>query len=750
MNTDQGNGFIEVQGIKCHFPPAPKKHEILNYGLSAKKQKWFRTELPVFTAKDVEIWSDDDFKPDDVITWEEAVRQEHIKIFGTDPYDLDKQGNERDVQGVDVDIDYSMECLEGFRAQELDRVLNGVWIYIKGQLFYLPGCYYLYLNYWQLKDGYAEFRYIDLELFWFWEAIKRSKNFLGIIYVTQKGQGKSYIAGCIDYYETITHRKANTTIQSKSDNDAGDFFRDKILLPITQLPDFLIPTHKHPGDITSLSALEFVPKARKGMSVQHYLRMKKEALYSKMMYSNASEYGAEGGTWDLIVMEEVGKTDPAVADVYKRLMAMKLSVLRVNKKLGNIFASSTVEDMKEGGAECYKIWLESNQYDIGETNTTNTGLARFFRSAIDATMFDEYGFSVGYEPEDKETKKYIITKYGEVFGKNAEFGAKAVHDAKRRALEHDQQALVSYIQKAPYTEKEAFWINAEKCIYNAQILFAAKDRIQSSDRKFTRRGDIVWEEVDVKAKWIDNDKNGKWEVSFFDFIHNQVKINGDGANKTFTPLATHKRVMAVDPYSGEDIVREDRGSNGAIVVYNKPDFHIPEEYCDTIIADYLYRHPDPFDFYEDVVCACFFFGCEVLIEKNKSNIFDHFRRRGYKWGYPSNPLDFIMTRPESTITDGSTKQSDGISAATNTNSHYQLSTTSHIIKHGYKLKHLRPIEDWLRYNPLKTQLYDMAVAASWAIVAAEKIINEHSKEVEIGSIFKTYNNSGKDSKINLN
>lgn len=750
MNIDQGNGFIEVQGIKCFFPRKPKQYEIINYGLGIKKQKWKRTELPLFQAKDIEIWNGDDYKADDVITWEEATRQEHIKIFGTDPFDLDKQGNPKSVPGVDIDIDYSMECLENFRAQELDRFYNGVWIYIKGKEYYLPGCYYFYLNYWQLKDGPADFRYTDLELFWVWESVKKSKNFLGMIYVSQKGGGKSYIAGCIDYYETITHRKANTTIQSKSDDDAADFFRDKVLLPMSQLPDFLVPIHKHSGDITSLSAIEFAPRARKGMNMRHYLRVKKEALYSKMQYNNASAYGAEGGTWDLIVMEEVGKTPPSTVDVYKRLMAMKLSVLRVNKKLGNIFASSTVEEMGEGGAECLKIWKESNQYDIGETNTTNTGLVRFFRSAIDATMFDEYGFSVGYEPEDKETKKYIIEKYGEIFGKNAAFGAKAVHEAKRRALSHDQQGLISYIQKAPFNEKEAFWINADKCIYNAQILLSAKDRISSSDRKYVRVGDIVWEEKDVKAKWVDNDKNGKWEVSFFDFEQNMVQINGDGDNKTFTPKGSHKRVMACDPYSGEDIVREDRGSNGAIVVYNRPDYHIPEEFCDTIIADYLYRHPDPFDFYEDVVCACFFFGCEILIEKNKSNIFDYFRKRGYKWGYPANPLDFSMTRPESTITDGNTKQSDGISAATNTNSHYQLSTTSHIENHGHKLKHIRVIEDWLRYNPLRTQEFDMAVAASWSIVAAEKKVYETAKTVDISGIFKTYNNSGSYSKVNLN
>lgn len=1097
MNADQGNGFIEVQGVKYFLPNPCKKYEIINYGTGITKQKWKRTELPIFMAKDIDVWNGDEYKADEIVSWEEACRQEHIKIFGTDPFDLDKQGNAKTVAGVEPDMNYSMECLENFREQELNRFYNGVWIYIKGNLYHIPGCYYFYLNYWQLKDGFPEFRYIDLELFWVWEAVRKSKNFLGMIYITMKGAGKcfgrgtkirmfdgsvknvenikkgelvmgddstpravhgvtsgteemyritpnqgepftcnkshilsliyngvdirkhnlkrdsivnisvgdylklsdnkktrfvlfrngwnvtnhnrkhfippyilgahlgdgtqldgvltcpdneiiskfrdyaksighdfkrciehnqneiryrivskknggrrkndyldelrrlgvtdhkhipnlylndgienrmqllagiidtdgyftgkgyevvqkrkilsdnivllcrslgfyasvseklvaikyknsigrsrtyyritisgnvnqipcivkrknsshrkfnkrqksnrtgfkiesigignyygfgvdgnnlflledgtvvhnSYIAGCINYYEAVTTRKANTTIQSKSDDDAADFFRDKVLLPMTQLPDFLIPIHKHPGDITSLNAIEFVPKARKGMNMRHYLKMKKEALYSKMQYHPSGELAAEGGTWTLIIHEEMGKTKPTIADVYKRIMAMKLSIFRVNKKMGNMFASSTVEDMKEGGAECFKVWKESNQYELNETNTTNTGLVRFFRSAIDATMFDEYGFSVGSEPQDKETKKYILEKYGDVFGKLAEFGAKAVHDAKRKALSHDQQGLVSYIQKNPYNEKEAFWINAEKCIYNAQILLAAKDRILNSDRKYTRRGNIEWLEKDVKAVWVDNDKNGKWEVSFFDFEQNMVQINDHGEYKTFTPKASHKRVMAFDPYSARDIVDEKRGSDAAAVVYNKPDFHIPDEYCDTIIADYLYRHAEPFDSYEDIICGCFFFGCEVLIEKNKTNALDYFIRRGYKWGRDSNSSDFVMSRPESTLTEFGKKVTDGIVSTDPMITHYTNSTRQHINTHGHKLKHIRPIEDWIKFNPDRTQEFDMAVAASFAIVAAEKKITEKGKEVDISGIFKRYDNSGSQSKI---
>jgi hypothetical protein len=138
----------------------------------------------------------------------------------------------------------------------------------------------------------------------------------------------------------------------------------------------------------------------------------------------------------------------------------------------------------------------------------------------------------------------------------------------------------------------------------------------------------------------------------------------------------------------------------------------------------------------------------VLIEKNKSNAIDYFRQRGYKWGYDSNDLDFILSRPESTITQNSGKVTDGITSTVTTIQHYVLSTQHHIQNHGHKLKHLRVIDAWLKFNPEKTKEHDLAVAASYSIVAAEKVIKSEGKVIDLGQFFTTYDNSGSASKAN--
>jgi hypothetical protein len=725
MHVDLGHGSITIQGITCYLPKMPDKFEMLNYGLKKSQQKWKRTELPIFSVRDIDIWDGTDYKPDDVITWPEAVRQEHIKIYGTDPYDLDRQGNPKRVEGVIPDPDYSMDCLNSFREQELDRVYNGVWILINGNPYYLPGSLYLYLNYWELKDGFAEWRYTDLELFYVWEHVRKSKNFLGIVYITMRGVGKSYIAGCIDYYETITHKKANTTIQSKSDDDAADFFRDKILIPVSRLPEFLVPIHKHVGDITSLSTLEFVPPSRKQMNVRMYNKLKETALYSKMQYTNSGEYAADGPTWDLLVQEEIGKTDPAsVADVYKRLIVNQFTVFRGNKKMGNIYASSTVEEMKVGGAECLKIWNESNQYKLNSLSMTNTGLVRFFRSALDTTFFDEFGF-----PDRVKAKEW--------------------HDAKRDSLKHDQKALIAYIQKNPYNEREAFWIDADKCVYNAEILFEVRDRLEN--KSMTRRGDFVWKEKDKEAMWVDNDISGRWEVSMLldKEEANQVKIDTDSdGKKRFSPLMGHKRVMAMDPFASETVVDEDAGSDAAAAVYNKFDYNTADDFCDTFIADYVFRPDTPQEAVEDILIAAWYYGCPVLFETNRGDTGYYCKLRGYKWGGDANEEDFYMERPESTYTKESQTSSDGIYATEGIKTQYVNTTAAWVVNRGKTLKHLRICYQFIAFQPKKSKKYDLGVASSLSLIAAEKKIQPPKKAIDLSGMFKTWNNTGTHSSLN--
>lgn len=720
MFKSQGGSSVTIQGIECHLPPLPQKHEILNYGLSKKEQKWIRPELPSFRAREIDIFDGTEYKPNDEISFDEAVRQEEIGITGCDPYDLDKQGNPKRVHGVTPNSDYVSESLEAFRAQELERVFNGVYVYINGKPVYLTGVHYLYLTYWFLDGIYAEFRITDLEFFYVIEVVRHPEcAHLGLYYITRRGQGKSYRAAVVLYHTIIRKKYGHAGIQSKTDDDAEAFFKTKILQPMTKLPKFLIPINTHKGDITQVKKLEFAPPARKGMDARLYNKLKKEALYSFVDYRSSGESAYDSATLCCKLDDELAKLDPKkIADAEVRLQTNIFCVLRGVDKKGFILATSTVEAYNCGGKQAKAIWDKSDQGKLNKNGRTISGLVRMFSSCLDDTYFDEYGYSLREK-------------------------AKTYHDAEREKFEDDVDGLVGYKQKNPYTFDEAFHYGGVKCIYNSQILYAAKNFIANTDRKLTRRGDFVWKIKDKEAQFVDNEINGRWEVSYLPDNCNEVKIQA-GQRPTFSPVHSSKRVCGMDPFANSNIADDNKGSFGAAAIYNKFDFNIPEELCDTFIAIYKYRAATVEECMEDILTGCFFYSCPILLETNKGgdSAKSYAKLRGYKWGYDSNPDDFILEQPESTMSKSAQSPGEGLYMTEGVKIQYTNATATHVVKHGHKLKFNTIIDELLEYDPKATKKFDVAVAVGLALIAAESKVSQPKPEIDLSNIFKTWNNTG--------
>lgn len=713
-----------IQGITCYIPSVPNKQEIQGFYLAEKNQKWKRTPLPDFRVKDIDWFSGDDFNrhPNDIIDWETAVREETIKQTGCDPLDLTSKGP-RKMEGITPDPYYVSPPLEKFRSQELHRIFNGHWFYNNGTPIYITGAYYFYLNWWKLDTGeYPEFRDPDRQLFYLWQWVKEHPYVLGLIYITMRGVGKSFIGGCLNYLDAITHRYAVTGIQSKTDDDARKVFRNKILTPITSLPEFLIPIHRHVGDLTQFNYLDFSPPNRKGMEARVYQKLKKDALRSYMGYANAGEYAYDGETLKFLLQDEIGKTSSSrVANVATRLQVNLDCVWRGDKKRGNIFATTTVEKMEEGGKECKYIWESSNPAEMLEDGRTKSGLIRYFVSALDVTFFDEYGY-----PLREKAKKF--------------------HDAKLKALEGDTNAYVGYMQKHPFTIEQAFMTMGTHCSYNRQILNFRQMSLKQPGVRVVDIGDFEWVEKDVRVKWVPNKENGKWHVSWLipdprDANNISFTIDIDGKKK-FKPKNDGKFCAGVDPVSHRQVADPTQASKCAAAIKMKSNSWVEDFYSNTFVADYLNRDYNPENDYENILKAAFYYGCSVLIESNKSNIIDYFINRGYE--------DFLMVRPESTMggKDQRYSRTYGIPSGPSTIEHYVDSTSRHITKYGYKEKHLRLIESWLDFDPTNTQKFDSAVAGSIAIVAEEKRVDEDRTSINLSEIMGSWDNSGLASKPN--
>lgn len=707
----KGGTYEEIQGLKCWVPKRPLIQDIEGSYLPKKQQKWKRTEIPTFLARDITIYSGTDYSPDDELTWEAARREEYIKQTGHDPWNLDRNKDPKPVAGIEADPDYFEQALEDFRRQEFDRIINGHWVMINGNAVYLTGFYYFYLNWWKLNTGYPEFRDTDRKLFYFWQYCLEDDTCYGLVEITKRGNGKSYRVGAVAYLMCTLYKESHVGMQSKTDDDAEELFLTKIVAPMRELPDFLIPVNDHGSN--PRNQLHFFAPARRGRSAALVAKEKERELKSWMDFKNATEIAYDSTTLRFLIHDEIGKLDPKIGNAKKRLGVCRECVYRDMKMVGKIWGTTTVEDMEKGGDVVREIWDDSDHMKKDEIAGTVSGLYRYFTSALDTSFFDEYGY-----PDREKARKH--------------------HDAKRASKLHDSTEYTGYIQRNPYSIEEAFMVTGKDCIYNATILNERQIACQDPGNGLVVRGDFVWEVPDVKAKFVPNPENGRWEVSWMpQKEQDQNKVRAHRQFNGFTeyhPENIEKIAAAHDPISHTQTV-DKRKSNAATAIYRNFD-PWDEQHSETFIADYVYRPDDPEESYEDQIIACFFYGCPILIENNKNAAVQYFIKRGYE--------PFVMRRPESTFTAADRSQDTyGTPSTTPVIEYYINAMKTHVVKHGYKLKHLRIIRDLLAFDPVKRTKFDLGVASQLALIAAEKKYEEEPAHADMQELFGSpWDNSG--------
>tara|TARA_R110002126_G_scaffold153682_3_gene300812 strand:- start:448 stop:2613 length:2166 start_codon:yes stop_codon:yes gene_type:complete len=716
----KGGEIIDIQGVKCHVPNPPHKSEIQGSHLPKKEQSWKRTELPVFKALDIEWFSGEE--PEDlleIIDWDTAKREETIKQTGSDPWNIDRAGNPKVVKGIDPNPYYISTPLEDFRKQEIDRIYEGVWFMNNGKPTYVPGAYYFFLNWWKMDIGYAQFRIPDLQLFYLIEYVYEDPNCMGLLYITMRGVGKSVQAAALSYYMTITHEKSHIGIQSKTDADAEALFQSKIVEPYKDLPDFLIPINKNGTNPTA--ELNFSPPSKTGKNASLHKKHQKEALRSILTFRSAGNVAYDGETLKFLLQDEVGKVEEKIANVYKRWIVNRQCLFRDNRKRGIGFLTTTVEEMDKGGANCKKIWEESNQMKKNENHRTVSWCFRYFRSALDAANFDEYGY-----PDRIKNKLY--------------------HDRERSSLQHDPTALVSYIQKNPYDIEEAFMTMGASCIYNAAILQKRQVILSRPNHGLTVKGDFTWINgvKDTKVEFIRNDVNGMWDISYLNIREeekNQLKYLDEIDGVKQWDVKKSGRYIGYDPYKSRKVVDERKKSDAAMAVYQDFDYHLEEDYCNTYIADFAGRYPTPEEAHEQCIMASVYFGAWVFPENQVIGAIEYIRNRGY--------YAILMDRPASTGNKSFYIEDPGMPSNTRTIDYYTGLTRTNIQYHGHKLKHIRIIKDFLDFDPTNTTKFDSAVAASYSVVAAQRPKDEPEQElINIGDIFGSTDHSGDSGKIN--
>ena len=584
----EGGSIIDIQGLKCNLPPEGYVFNIIT------KQVEFRG-----VYKRSEIESEQYWKRISLPDWYQ---------------DTMKKWDEFDKKKKDDEVEFYDERLEEYKKQEWDRRLNGFWYMNNGTPTFLTGLHYLYLQWWPIDIGYPKFRMPDLEKFYFMDYCIQDPLCMGMLEVTKRRFGKSFVAGLF-VSEYITRTKmTNGGIQSKTGSDAKKFFAKTVVNPFRRLPKFFRPEYDMSLGVNPKTEMRFQKTNVRGKKAED--SVDKDELGSIIDHQSADTVAYDGQKLHRYVADECGKTTEV--NVYDRHEVVRYCLLDDEGKIiGKALYTTTVEKLtteKDGVQDAFKLlWEESNQDKRQDNGTTSSGLYRFFMSAKRTRNFDDFGF-----PDENKTLDQIL--------------------ADRETVKNNPRALSARVRKEPLTIDEAFSTDSDKCIFNVMNIGAREQYLK--ENPVLKRHIIFYRDIDQTVRWRNiNDKEDDfhWVITQFPKAGEENKHTFDV--KTRKPGRVSDGAIAIDGYSNSQGGKY--GSKASAWIGRRYDLLNPETTGKAI--GHLYGRPQIKEtLHEQVLLAAEFYGYQAWYEHNSDDYLSYFRDRGrvgYLGSYPMSTID---------------------------------------------------------------------------------------------------------------
>ena len=672
---------IHIQGLDCNLPPEGYVFNILTKQVEYRgiyqrsdiqdEQYWKRIPLPSWYADTMKEW---------------------------DEYDKKKK---------DEAPEFYNEKLEEFKKQEWDRRLNGFWYMNNGKPTFLTGMHYLYLQWWSIDIGYPKFRIPDLEKFYFMDYCIQDPLCMGMLEVTKRRFGKSFVAGLFVTEYTTRTKMTNGGIQSKTGSDAKKFFAKTVVNPFRRLPKFFRPEYDMSLGVNPKSEMRFQKTNVRGKKAEE--NVDKDELGSVIDHQSADTVAYDGQKLHRYVADECGKTTEV--NVYDRHEVVRYCLLDDEGKIiGKALYTTTVEKLtseKDGVQEAFKLlWEESNQEKRKDNGTTSSGLYRFFMSAKRTRNFDDFGF-----PDEEKTFLQI--------------------EADRETVKNNPRALSARIRKEPLTIDEAFSTDADGCIFNAMNISARESYLK--ENPVLKRHIIFYRDIDQTVKWRninDKEEDFHWVITQFPPVGKENSHVFD--IRTKKPGRTDDGAIAIDGYSNSQGGKF--GSKASAWIGRRYNLLDPSNTGKAI--GHLYGRPNIKEtLHEQVLLAAEYYGYQAWYEHNSDDYLSYFRDRGrvgYLGSYPISTIDPAKRETAErykgfpTTPFSLTKQADvGI-----------MYFESHIDSIDFE----NLLEDAKKFDPNNRTDYDITVSFLMLIVCLmEPVIKPAKREPLVKSYIPSFN-----------
>jgi hypothetical protein len=608
------------------------------------------------------------------------------------PKDYDKRRQKEFNKQLD-DPDYFDPELEAIREKHWTYRRCGYWFKNNGVETYITGTHWYYLNWCATNVGYMDYRNTDRRIFYCMASVEDDPRAGGLVYVSRRRGGKTYIAGAWMLDRVSLGLDKIGGIQSKTDEDAKLVFNKTIINYFVNLPHFFKPIYDTSQGLRPKKELRFYKPTIRGKNSDDMLDG--DELRSLVNFGSSEPFHYDGNALYAYILDEFGK--PQRSNVWDTWNVVRYCMDQDGNWVGKAFVTSTIEDIDVTGNGPKDIWKNSDQENRDANGRTTSGLYRLFFGAHESTFFDAFG--------NEDSEKGL-----------------SYYNNMRKGFAHDTRQLSSIIRKNPFTIEEAFRVDGEHCLYDAMKLNERLDRL-SWKENVTTRGNFVWENGvrDSRVVWEPH-VNGKFEVvKLFEeeAMSNKVHKRGD----LWYPNNTLSYCGGVDPID-HSATQDNRRSNGAGIILQKYSPVREDIYNRAFVCKYVHRPDIVSVFYEDMIKMAVYYGCHILFENNKIGMLGYFNERGYG--------NFLMWLPD--------RQAPGIAATPRSHQYGAELTEEYINSDVDKVYFKDLLKDWLEFDLSNTTKFDIAMAASYALMAEKAITTKQDKsEVrEVKEYFRSY------------
>lgn len=552
-----------------------------------------------------------DLRPDEGVLYVEFPKDEQIFKRVDHPF-----SDEELVDIANREHQYSKSQAAWKEEQEL-IFEDGLYASIGGEITFLPGAYWCYLNNWTLEHGdKPEYREDDRLFFICHEYLRLNTGVLGITRLKGRRQGATSIAMFFMWFVGGRKEHKLCGLTSFNDGAAQDAFQKMFMFGFKAM----LPCFQADFDSDSDNFIRFVKpvdKKKKGV-----LAVKREGLNSYCDYKSNVISSYDSGRQSYNVPDEGGKRNKLNINSYWSRLYKTLLI--GTNKVGFAYLPTTVGSKTEGG-ENYKLFYKNaNQFEIDKNTGNPVGLntinrvVRYFVPATHcyAGCIDKFGRSVVDDPSEP-----ILSNEGKWITE----GSRTIILRERSRLTDEQ--LMEHRRDYPLDEHDAFSFESGRCEFNEENIIKQL-RWLDENPVYLRRCRLYRERV--KKKSIYTDKEESWdEIQFMDDDAGEwLLYEAPGKPNQYNPRGKMQPLNTLRYSIGVDTIKSGFSANGStatICVFKKS--HIVEGVEKGLypVAIYMGKPRLMNHLYENVLMACLWWGTKVNFEIDAgTSYYDYF------------------------------------------------------------------------------------------------------------------------------